>query len=62
MQRISKKAGMTGPAKTVHKTQQVIHPEYNITVGPRPFSDQVMLLTDQCSRWSAICADQIFYN
>ena len=36
--------------------------EYNITVGPRPFSDQVMLLTDQCSRWSAICADQIFYN
>ena len=37
-------------------------PEYNITVGPRPFSDQVMLLTNQCSRWSAICADQIFYN
>ena len=37
-------------------------PEYNITVGPRPFSDQVMLLTDQFSRWSAICADQIFYN
>ena len=36
--------------------------EYNITVGPWPFSDQVMLLTDQCSRWSAICADQIFYN
>ena len=31
-------------------------------VGPWPFSDQVMLLTDQCSRWSAICADQIFYN
>ena len=36
--------------------------EYNITVGPRPFSDQVMLLTNQCSRWSAICADQFFYN
>ena len=36
--------------------------EYNITVGPQPFSDQVMLLTDQCSHWSAICADQIFYN
>ena len=38
------------------------YPEYNITVGHRPFSDQVMLLTDQCSHWSVICADQIFHN
>ena len=44
--------------------QEVVYvvTEYNITVGHRPFSDQVMLLTDQCSRWSAICADQIFQN
>jgi len=28
--------------------------EYNITVGHRPFSDQVMLLTDRFSQWSAI--------
>ena len=42
--------------------QSLFEAEYNIMVGPRPFSDQVMLLTDQCSRWLAICADQIFYN
>jgi len=34
--------------------------EYNITVGHQPFSDQVMLLTDRFSQWSAICADQLF--
>ena len=42
---------------TLSKTDSA---EYNITVGPRPFCDQTMLLTDQCSCWLAICADQIF--
>ena len=32
---------------------RVLCAEYNITVDHQPFSDQVMLLTDQCSRWSA---------
>ena len=44
------------------QTTRIAVAEYNITVGPRPFSDQVMLLTNQCNRWLAICADQMFYN
>ena len=47
---------------STHFTSRSDVSEYNITVGPRPFSNQVMLLTDQCSRWLAICADPIFYN
>jgi len=38
------------------------HTVYNITVGHLPFSDQVMLLTNQRSYWSAIYADQFFFQ
>ena len=31
-------------------------------VGHQPFSDQIALLTDRCSHWSAICADQFICN
>jgi len=33
---------------------------YNTTVSHWPFSDQVMLLTNQFSQWSVIYADQLF--
>ena len=33
-----------------------------VQYNSQPFSNQVMLLTDQCNHWSAICADHIFHN
>ena len=33
-----------------------------VQYNDRPFSNQVTLLTDQCSHWLAICANQFFYD
>jgi len=44
----------------LHCRSVIISAEYNVMVGHRPFSDQVMLLTDRFRQWSAICAINFF--